>query len=223
VEISQTIIADEKAAISNAIEQFVAARLITLNKETGEQVYWVDEDRRLKLDYFKNGSVHFFASIGVVSTLILKQKSTTMEKLESDFEACRNVLRHEFRFATRMPVAEHLRKITDFLASRNAIRMIADRIELNEGGADILAAFSGQIQNFFESIKVALAALKRQKMDTADERDLIKAMIATGKNMLLLGHIHHREAISKANFQNAIHLIREQDISNLQVQLERLL
>lgn len=210
VGLSLSIKSGQKSAITRALKQLVAGHYVTLNQELEEPLYSVDEDKRLKLDYFKNGCVHFFASIGVVATLLLKHKEYTEEQLEEDFNVCKDLLKYEFRFATRGPVSLHIRKILDFLAAKG-------------GGESTLYPFSNMIINFFESIKIALSSIKRQKIEKAQEKDLIKMMMATGKNMLLLGHIRHREAISKSNFQNAIRLIREKDPANLQVQLERLL
>ncbi len=208
--LSQSLIADERSAIENAVD------VLSSNRE---------EAKRRKLDYLKNGSIHFFASIAVVATLLRKQERCDMEQLASDFTVCRDILKREFRFGTREPLGAHLKKITDFL---------------DQKGISALEPFSALIRNYFESIKIAVTTVKRQTVEMVDEKELLKMMTATGKNMLLLGHISFEEAISRVNFSNALRLLCDTNIlsepsrriysstkdiraaNNLQVQLERL-
>ena len=230
--LSQSLLEDEKKALKGALDTLTANHYVTLHEETSEPLYAVEEDRRLKLEYFKNSSVHFFASIGVIATLLKRGAVFDADKLKADFEACRRLLKYEFRFSTSRPVNEHIKKITDFLITKDKSAFIQ---------------FSNMIANYFESIKIALAPIKWQKIERMDEKELIKEMTANGKNMLLLGQIKHTEAISKANFTNALRLMCDQKIlrdhrdelgtrgrkiysslsnteaiANLQVQLERL-
>jgi len=216
IALSESLKSDERQAIRGALEQLVFGHYVTLHEETSEPLYAVEEDKRLKLDYFKNGVAPFFASIGLVATLLRKGHQYTSDKLAEDFVTCRDILKYEFRFSTSKPLSEHIGKVTDFLVAKRAITITGDgKIKLTKDSDAILVPLSNMILNFFESIKIALASVKRQETN-------MKSMMATGKNMLLLGYICHREAISKSNFQNALRLIGEHDPSNLQVQLERL-
>lgn len=252
VNLSQGIFLDPDAAISTALEGLVSSKLITGHDEALEAFYSFDEDKRLQLEYFKNGCSHFFASIGVFSVLLVnrlgKNTSLSLDQIVDEFLYCKELLKYEFQFSTRLSPEKHLQKILDYLASQNVIALEKNgQFKLKKGADAMLTPFSNIVRNFFESQKIALASIKRESFKKKDERDLVKKMIQTGKNMLLLGHIHYREAVSKVNFSNALPLFcdlgilrdhskelgtkgrkvfsttnNKQLIQNLQVQLEKL-
>lgn len=188
-KLSLSIETDQNTALRTALGSLVLNHYVSKNMGTGEALYVVDADKRLKLDYIKNGSVHFLASIGVAAILLLKNKD-----IKEEFVALRDLLKFEFRFSTSGTLDEHIRKIKGFL----------------EGcGEDELKLFANIIGHYFESLKIAFLTVRTQKVAKEDEKDLVKAMMATGRNMLAQGHIMHAEAISRANFENALKLMRD--------------
>jgi glycerol-3-phosphate O-acyltransferase len=253
VQLSQAIIADPETAVEIALDQLVLNKIITKHEEALEPFYSVDEDKRLELDYFKNGCIHFLASISVLSTLLLKYAATetpfAAEEFLNDFKGCQNLLKYEFRFSARGSIIEHIQKIAHYLELKGALTTTTGNTYILSSKADsILVPFSNLLRNFFESIKIALAAMKNASYEKVDDKELVKTMLQTGKNLLLLGDIRLKESISKENFSNALRLLchygilrdhsaelgtkgakifsttgNQQAYNNLKVQLERLI
>lgn len=210
-EFSQTISADGKNALSTALEGLISAKLISKLDEIGEPIVTINEDRRLQLEYFKNGCSHFFASISAMSVLLSKKltKSAafTAEQFVDDFSFCRDLLKYEFQFSTTHSLKEHIEKIMQFLTAQGALNAEKEGgFKFKKGADQIIIPFSNLMRNFCESLKIALMSIKRDSFEKVEERDLVKRMIQTGKNMLLLGHVHYRESVSKINFMNSLRL-----------------
>lgn len=210
---SQTIASDVNKALLTALDDLISGKLVQKLEEIGEPIFTINEDKRLQLEYFKNGCSHFFASIGTLSILLSKKigKSAafTADQFVDDFSFCRDLLKYEFQFSTSRPLKEHIEKIMQFFAAQGALNAEKDGFKLKKGADQIIAPFSNSMRNFFESLRIALMSIKRDSFEKVEERDLVKRMIQTGKNMLLLGHVHYRESISKINFTNSLSLFRD--------------
>ena len=147
----------------------------------------------------------------MLSLLLTNRRGKTthfsIDQLADDFEYLRGLLKYEFRFSTSESTKQHLKKIIDYFVSQDVIVKEKDgRFKLKKGAITIITPFSNLMRNFFESLKIGLISIKRESFKKSNERDLVKKMIQTGKNILLLGHIQYREAVSRANFSNALRL-----------------
>jgi len=217
-QISQAIITDTKAAIETALDQLTLSKFISRHNETDETYYTLDEDKRLQLDYFKNGCIHFLASISVFATLLLRDAkrlaSFTPDEFLDEFKACQQLLKYEFRFSISGSINEHLQNIAGYLAIKRIIDAKGDGCyTLAKNASSFLIPFSNLLCNFFESMKVALFTIySKERFDKIEEKDLVKLMLQTGKKMLLLGSIKFSEAISNANLANSIHLLCDHGI-----------
>jgi glycerol-3-phosphate O-acyltransferase len=214
IAFSQTISGDGTNALLTALEALISEKLIQKLDETEEHIFTVNEDKRLHLEYFKNGCSHFFASIGTFSILLSKKLgengSFTIDQFLEDFSMCRGLLKYEFQFSTARPLKDHLQKIADFLITKDVLSAEKEgSLKFKKGAGQIILPFSNIMRNFFESLKIALLSVKRDSFEKMEERDLVRRMLQTGKNMLLLGHVHYREAVSKINFMNSLRLFRD--------------
>lgn len=188
--------------IEEAAAQFDSMKLISIRRDAVEPLLSIDESRRITLAYFKNGLVHFFATIGVTSLILRKQMAAdahpSSAEIISDFRIGQELLAHEFRFATRSPLEEHLGNALDFLLRNGAIERAGDgRFAPRPSGTWILSLFASQIHPFVETLLVALRHAARRGAKSADKRQLTSDMRKTGADMLLLGQIKHHEAITK--------------------------
>ncbi len=206
--IADSLAFDQEGAIIKAMQNFVDLGLVNLH----EGFYLIDEEKRLQLDYYKNTSLHFLVEISIVANLLLRRLDDNVgfkvnEMLE-DYQVCQKFLKFEFLFDPKEDIQQKIEQIFDFLIAKQALEKDQNsKFRLSNQAAQILVPFAGLLKNFFESQKIALNFLRRANFKKKAEKDLVKQMMSTGKNMYLLGHIKHQEAISKVNFANSLKLM----------------
>ncbi|MFH0800508.1 MAG: 1-acyl-sn-glycerol-3-phosphate acyltransferase [Pseudomonadota bacterium] len=207
VDISERIKSSPDTALDEALAQLAGTRLLSVRRDSVEPFVSVGEERRVPIAFFRNGVVHFLATIGVTSHLIARRGAAGCREHEivAEFEICRRLLAHEFSFATRGPVEEHVKGAIDYLVARNAVaRADGSIVRLAPGGEWTCALFASQIRPFAETLWIALRHASEKMNAAVDERTLVSEMMRTGHDLLLLEQVKYREAITKAAFENAL-------------------
>lgn len=209
VAVSKRIGADPQRAAVEAAAILTQARLVVQRDDAVVPFFAVEESGRVPLSLYKNGIVHFFTTIGVVSALLIKRgscgKSSSLEELTADFEDAKRLLAHEFRFATSRALDQHIGRAVDFLiAQGGATRLDDGRISVRGEGAWVCELFASQVIPFAETLMTAFRHVTERMKDAEEERTLISRLMATGHDMLLLEYVRYREAITKAGFENAL-------------------
>lgn len=215
-DISQRFEAAPECVMGDATSLLAQAKLIARHADAVEPFFSIDEGRRVPLAFYKNGAVHFLATIGVTSRLLLKREArdgASMDDIVRDFESCRRLLAHEFRFATCGSVREHVDAAMGFLADQGAlVRIDGSAVRVQGERAWMCELFAQQIQPFVETLAIAFRHASERMKGGEDERSLVSAMMQTGQDLYLLGKIRYREAITKAGFENAIRALVSYDI-----------
>lgn len=208
VELSARFEMSPYDVMQRAISQLGYSRLISVNRSFIEPYIAIDESKRNPLAFFKNGMVHFLATVGSISSIILacdrRGETLTRQKLSADFKALKDLFSHEFRFATRKPLEEHIDAALDFLLKKNSISISGDTVCPTRQGLWILEQFRFHIKPYLETLAIALQHIGRCATGIIDEKQLWGDMQDTGRDLLLLGRISHREAINKFDFQNTV-------------------
>ena len=210
VELSERIRSAPDSVSGEALELLSQSRLVIPRTDAVVPFHAIDESKRVPLSYFKNGIVHFYTTIGTISALLIKRASSTagevpFDALAADFEGCRRLFAHEFRFATRRNPSEHAADAVEFLVSRGAIeRHEGGKLAIRRDGAWICDLFSAQIMPFAETMMIASRHIMERMEGAQDERQLLTDLLRTGQDLLLLEYAKYRESVTKQGFQNAI-------------------
>ncbi len=188
---------DAEAALMEGLKHLLHMRLIAFHADHVTPYYSIRDDRRLDLDYVKNGVVHFFASLGMVAAFIVKRSPEIFvpQDCVPEFELCQKLFANEFRFSTHTNAHERIRQLLEYLHDAGAL-------DPADHGRTLLA-FTGLIENFVDSYRAGIEALLRMKLPQ-EERAVIALMEEEAKKMLLLGIIQRPEALSRWNMKNAI-------------------
>lgn len=214
VEVPQKLIDDPKTMLRGAITKMAAQKLITARPSSLEPFIALEEKNRLPLSCFRNVIVHYFVTVGIISQLIgcysKLGRSLTIDELTGDIVSFQRILHHEFRFATRLTIQEHVKRTIDFLCAQRAISCSEDgRVTIINSGAWVLDIFSSQVRPFVETLWVA-ARYTSEKMSAAcEERALIDEMMRAGLDMFMLGRMRFRESVTKEGFANAIYALKD--------------
>jgi len=211
-----TTLADLTKAVKETLTLLMSWRLINLLEDIEgqeETFYYVDEDKKLELEYHKNTIIHFFIPHSFVATSLLTgpEEEKGLQSLMSDYIFLVHLFRNEFVFDGN----EDLRaKVGDILAYflDSAFILKAENnggYKITKLGFDKLPIWASLTKTFLESYWIAVKSVAHDKNKEWKREDLLKNMDYLGKRFHKLGVIDHIGALSQINFGNALSFIRE--------------
>jgi glycerol-3-phosphate O-acyltransferase len=183
------------------------------NVEEEEPFYYVDEEKKRELEYYKNSIIHFFISHAFVAVSLLTgmEEEKTKETILDDCRFLIKVFKNEFIFDEEKDIyAEADRIISYFLdASFITKNDVAYGYSLTKLGFDKLPIWASLAKTFLESYWIASRAFIHLENKNRKKGDLLKNMNYQGQRFHKLGLIDHMEAISQLTFKNAIRFVNE--------------
>lgn len=209
VMISEKLSSSGSRSFDEAMELLEQAKLIYARKNTLIPFYGIHEEKRVPLAFFKNGITHFLATISSVSRIIANgpREGQSLSEIAEYLEPAKQLLAHEFCFASSGTVESHVNSAVKFLAHEGAIevldgeRVLISRDPLHARTCHLLAK---QLSPFIETLWIALRFAMERMTEELEERQVINAMMDTGANLLPLCEIKYRESITKVGFENAL-------------------
>jgi glycerol-3-phosphate O-acyltransferase len=198
-------------AIREALRNYVRGHLVQESYDFEEPLYRVVEEKRPLLDYYKNTSVHFFVSLGVLSVVLLASESDRISRsqIESDFLFLQELLQYEFTFSRRQPVSAHVDRLLDYLMGRNWARVDGDGLQLEGEARANLRIFASPIRNFIESYGILWKTLPQLGTRRWESRELLRFLCERGRILYLKELVERPESINKFTFQNGLSAFRE--------------
>ena len=216
--------ANRERAIADALNIFVSTGIISKiealeeEEEMQEVVYSLDDAKRLNLEYYKNNILHFFVSICFVATSMVKNHEDTMSlaKVMGDYKYLKWVLWNEFIFDDRRDDVEDVNDVLAYLHNRSMI-VTTERegevwIEIKSKGHAKLKPFSGLIHNYLESCWIVIRSLVYLKKKSLTQREWLAKIRPLGDRMFRKGEILRAEALSQANYLNAVKFLEDAEL-----------
>jgi len=193
----------------------ISRKVVNVLQEVDEEetFYYVDEDKKGELEYYKNSSIHYFISHAFVAVSMLTgtEEVTSREEITADYSLLKKVLKNEFVYDEEKDIQEKVDGITSyFLDSAFITRTNANGgYRLTRLGYDRLPIFAALAKTFLESYWIATRSFIHLKTKHPKSSDLLKNMNNRGVRFHKMGLIDHIEAVSQVNFKNAIDFIRK--------------
>ncbi len=215
-----TTLADLPKAVRETLSLLTSWRLIDLLEDVeGEEeaFYYVDEDKKLELEYHKNTIIHFFIPHSFVATSLLTgpEEVRGLESIVSDYSFLMHLFKHEFVFNGNEDLREKVTGILKYFLDSAFVT----RSEHNQGnkitklGFDKLPIWASLSKTFLESYWIAIKSMTHDKNKGWKREDLLKNMNYLGRRFHKLGVIDHIGALSQLNFRNALGFINEDVVS----------
>ncbi len=210
-------------AIEEALHLCEVRKLITpIEKEEewrgelGLGAYTIDESKRLILEYYKDNIIHFFIPAALTAMAILATQGVefTGAQVLEDYRFLKELFKYEFVYddlGSQANVARMLR----YFQQRGVVGVIdrdADTYLLSASGLKELSYFANLLHNYLESYWITLRALKYLKKRPRNERDFLKRIHSIGSKLHKVGEVERAEALSDANFRNALKLFGEKGV-----------
>jgi len=178
-----------------------------------ERFYFVEDDKKVELEYYKNNIIHFFIPHALVATSLLagREAEKKLATLLADYSFMKKLLKNEFLFDEEEKETEKVRSILEYFLEASLVSAPAekDAFQITRMGFDKLPIWAGLTKTFLESYWIATKAMGHQKNIGLKEEALLKKMSYLGKRFHKLGVVDHVGALSKLNFTNAVAVIRK--------------
>ena len=220
--------ADQSNFVNETLSTLIGMKIVDfLGDEQGEEetFYYVDEDKKMELEYYKNSIIHFFNphSLVAISLITGTDEVKEPEQIISDYAFLKNLFKNEFVFKEKEDLQESINMAIEyFLDSKFLSRshQVDGGYTINKLGFDKLPIWASLAKTFLESYWIAVKSMSQQKTKKVKtEEDLLKKMNYLGSRFHKLGVIDHIGALSQLNFRNAIGFI-DQEIRNAQKNAE---
>jgi len=225
--------AHRERAIADALNIFTSTDIISKieaveeEEEMQEVVYSLADAKRLNLEYYKNNILHFFMSICFVATAMVKNPEDVMSlaKIMGDYKFLKWLLWNEFIFDERRDDVEEVDEVLAYLHARSMI-VTTERdgevwIEIKSRGNAKLKPFAGLIHNYLESCWIVTRSMVYLKKKPLTQKDWLAKIRPLGDRMFRKGEILRAEALSQANYQNAIKFMEDAELIISQAKEEK--
>ncbi|MBM4283895.1 MAG: hypothetical protein FJ128_01410 [Deltaproteobacteria bacterium] len=227
LESRRVLMADSLAHLIQAVEETLtlceSRKLIIpieqeegLTDELGLGGYSIDETKRPLLEYYKNNLIHFFLPVSMASLSILASHGFEVERSQvlTDVTFLEDLFKYEFVF-DRPDVLDMVDETLAYLVERDVLIPLdreGKRYTLSASGLKELAYFANLLYNYLESYWIVFRSIKYLQKKPRSEKEFLKRSMSIGNKLHKLGEVERFEALSEANFQNAVKLFTEKGI-----------
>ncbi len=210
-----TTLSNPEEAVQGSISLLLSWKIASSLELKEGEFYFVDDDRKIDLEFYKNNIIHHFIHHSFVAVSLLggSEEIRTRSAIELDYRFLRDLFRKEFVDQPGVADQERAsRALGDFLEA-GLIRLEnggpGSGYRITRLGYDRLPAWARFAKTFIESYWVAVRTLLEQEGKVGKKAETLKNMNNMGVRFHKLGFIEHPETLSRLNFKNALEQITE--------------
>jgi glycerol-3-phosphate O-acyltransferase len=208
---------DQENAIREALAILVQWKVLTMVEATGEggeAYYSADDEKKMKLAYYKNNIIHFFvpSSFVAISLLASKEDAVGYEAIAREYRFLCDLFRKEFVLERNRGADEKIAQILEGFAANQYIQRYegGSSFRITRRGLELLPIWGDQVKGFLESYWVAAKALLDEGEKKVKKTERMKNTENLALRFQKLGVISFRESISEINFGNAFKFLEEE-------------
>ena len=210
---------DLSKAVRDTISLLINWKMVDLMEDASgeeETFFFVDDDKKLELEFYKNCIIHFFIyhSFIALSLLTGTEAEKTEESIISDYCYLKDIFDNEFIFEPEN-LKEKIRSRIQYFLN---IKFIAESesgeaYKITKLGFDKLPIWAAMTKTFLESYWIAAKTMSQRHDSGKKGESLLKDMNYMGRRYHKLGVVDHIGALSQINFKNAVDYINKNIIN----------
>jgi glycerol-3-phosphate O-acyltransferase len=182
-----------------------------------EEVFTLEDNKRLALEYYKNNIIHFLLPAAYVSTSILSQQSFRfrVSQVLEDVTFMKTFFKFEFVYDNELSDEKLVNDVLGIFENQGFLLPAGEGDQgfiLAHKGLGASHAFHGLLRNYFEGYWLVLRGLRYLQKNSFSQKDFIKKILHLGQKALKLGLVERPECVSKIIFDNALKLYVEKNI-----------
>ena len=208
---------DPSKAVKETLSLLISWKIVDSMQDADgdeETFYYVDEYKKMELEYYKNSIIHFFIPHAFVAISLLTgaEEEKIAGSMTSDYDFLKNLFKNEFVFDKRDDLREKVISIIEYFLNSAFLSRSEENMgyKITKLGFDKLPIWAALSKTFLESYWIAAKSISQQKNRAVKGGgNLLKNMNYLGRRFHKLGVIDHIGALSQPNFKNAIVFINE--------------
>jgi glycerol-3-phosphate O-acyltransferase len=197
-----------------ALESLCADDAVKRHEAGGERYYAVPEERRIALDYHRNGILHFLVAPAILAAALRSfrgQAASHDELLRRARDASR-LLKYEFIFAPGKSLESTVDETFTLLVKWGLVERAGDAVQPVARGVRMLSLLAELLRQFGEGIWAAADALQLLLQGPMASREWMRQALDRGRAAWLAGKIHRLEALTKPTLENAVQMFRDRGV-----------
>lgn len=213
-------LSDVERAVNETLSLLIKWKILDFIQAVGgekEAFHYVDEEKKIQLEYSKNGIIHYLIDHSFVALSLLtgKEDSRSEAGLEADYDFLEDLFRNEFVFDEMSTHRKVQRALGFFLGEGFISRSAAgDSYHITKIGYEKLPIWAALTKTFLESYWIAVKSLSSHQSQHEKEEVQLKQMMVLGRRLHKSGAVENIGALSPLNFQNAVAFIHKNIFSN---------
>ena len=182
-----------------------------------EEVFTMEDNKRLTLEYYKNNIIHFLLPAAFVSTSILAQQTFrfSMAQLLEDIAFMKDFFKFEFVYDNEISNEQLVKDVLRTFEEMDWLHRMGEKDQpyvLAHMGLKAAHSLHGLLRNYFEGYWLVLRACRYLSKRPYTEKDFIKKVMGLGQKALKLELIERPESISNVLFGNALKYYLEKSV-----------
>ncbi len=179
-----------------------------------EKFYYVEEEKKRELEYYKNTVIHCFILHAFVAASLLtgSEETKSVDKIIEDYSFLKNTFKNEFVYDEEKITQAEVKLILSYFSEALYIQKCEEQkgYKLTKSGFEKLPIWAIQAKTFIESYWIVSRAYIQKEIVSKKRGDFLKHINYLGQRFHKTGLIDHIEAISQVTFSNAINYINEE-------------
>jgi len=207
---------EPKKAVKDTLSLLINWKVIeSLDDTPGQEepFHYVDEDKKMELEYYKNSIIHFFIPHAFVALSLLSGKEDVRQKdaVVSDYAFLKNLFKHEFVFDENEDLEKKIDTVTAYFLETAFITTSENGrgYKITKLGYDKLPIWAALAKTFIESYWIVVKFMTGRTEQRGKKDELLKEMHYLGRRFHKLGVVEHVGALSQLNYKNAMKFINE--------------
>jgi len=208
-------------SISKPLDRFESSRLIQRTVIDGDEIIRIIDDRRVTLEYYKNGILHHLAPLSLMASAIRAYREQFIDgnRVIRDSEVGEEVhrlfakqiflLRYEFTLEPDLDVDTLSMNVLQGLKDYGAIHIDASGIGIAE--KERIVELAELTRNLVESMALTIRGARVLRNRDLNFNSMPTALQELGQQLLALDDLKRPEALSLANLKNAVRALRDED------------
>ena len=209
------------ASLQDSLRNMERNKLIDKLKDEDDdledEVFTLEDNKRLALEYYKNNIIHFLLPAAYVSTSILAQQTFrfSLRQVIEDVTFMKNFFKFEFVYDNELSDEKLVNDVLEIFEQQAFLHRVGEGDEpfiLAHKGFRASHAFHGLLRNYFEGYWLVLRGLRYLQKKRFSGKDFTKKILGLGQKALKLGLVERPECVSRIIFDNALKLYVEKNI-----------
>jgi glycerol-3-phosphate O-acyltransferase len=208
-------LSDIEQACKDTLDLLISWKVATALEdiEGEERFYFVDDDKKPELEYYKNSIIHATVTYAFVAVSLLSGAREVLmtTSLTDDYKFMKHLFRNEFIYSGEDDDDREVDSILAYFTAEGLVEQDtgSGQWHVTRPGYDILPTWAGFAKTFIEAYWIAARTLSGAvKQGDAGRGDILKKMHNNGIRYYRLGIVDHREAASHLLFKNASAAVR---------------